>query len=90
MRTRSCWVLMGLISVAVASGSAQADISWSGAGWYVEATEMGFDAALVSGPYTDEGACNAARPADNDDESYYCQYEGTDPNSEQPPRDERH
>lgn len=85
MCTHSCLVFTGLVLAGVTAGPARADVSWSGPGWYVEATESGFDATLVSGPYADEDRCNAARPADTDDYSYYCDYEGTDPSVVNPP-----
>ena len=74
-----------LISVIVA-GSALADGSWAGPGWYVEETATGFDATLFSGPYTDEARCKAALPADTDDYSYDCIDEETDPTTDSPPQ----
>jgi hypothetical protein len=74
-------VLGGFLAAAPAS----ADVSWTGPGWYVEATATGFDSSLVSGPYDDQGACDAARPADTDDYSYDCGYEGSDPDAGGPP-----
>ena len=72
----------GLTFAAVlASSPVSADVAWTGPGWYVEATATGFDSSLVSGPYDDQGACEAARPADTDDYSYDCEYEGSDPDA---------
>jgi len=64
---------------AVASATAEAEVKWSGPGWYVEETSMGFDYALVAGPYSDEASCNASKPADNDDYGYICINEPSDP-----------
>ncbi|HEX2669062.1 MAG TPA: hypothetical protein VHP13_11875 [Gammaproteobacteria bacterium] len=86
MRTSGWWVFAGLVLLGFVSGPAQADVSWTGPGWYVESTETGFDSSLVSGPYADKGQCESARPADTDDYSYDCEYESTDPDAATPPR----
>lgn len=85
MRTHSCLIFTGLALAGISSGPAQADVSWTGAGWYVEATATGFDSSLVSGPYADQDQCKAAQPADTDDYSYTCEYEGSDPDAASPP-----
>ena len=87
MRIHLWSILAGLALAGVTSSTAQADVSWSGAGWYVEATATGFDSSLVSGPYASEEACKDALPADTDDYSYICEDEETDPDAGSPPAD---
>lgn len=84
MRTRSWWALVMLATAGALSCPAQADISWSGAGWYVEALSGFFDFELISGPYASEEACKTALPADTEDTSYMCSDEEQDP-SQTPP-----
>jgi hypothetical protein len=86
MHVRGRWLIAGLALLGVVSGPAQADVPWTGPGWYVESTETGFDLFLVSGPYADKDQCESARPADTDDYSYDCEYESTDPDAAIPPR----
>lgn len=89
MRARPWLITAGLFSAtALLPVTAAADGSWTGPGWYVEMTESGFDATLVSGPYGDEAGCKAALPEDTADYSYYCEDEETDPTVEHPPRTE--
>lgn len=79
MNTRLCISVAGLILAGVfVSAVVEADVAWTGPGWYVEATSMGFDYTLYSGPYADEATCNANKPADNNDYGYVCLYEQTD------------
>lgn len=86
MRIRPWGSLTGIVLLGTVAGIAHADASWTGPGWYVEETESGFDATLISGPYSDEDRCKASLPADTDDYSYYCENEETDPTAAQPPR----
>lgn len=86
MRKRWWWVSAGLVLAGITPDLAQADGTWTGAGWYLEESATGFDETLVSGPYADEAACNAIRPADSSDYSYFCEYEGTDPTVPKPPQ----
>ncbi|MGH9550867.1 MAG: hypothetical protein ACRD3W_15915, partial [Terriglobales bacterium] len=62
------FVLAGIVIVSV---PARADISWSGAGWYVEETASDFDFVLISGPYSNKTDCEADKPKDYEDYSYY-------------------
>lgn len=83
------WIACCLLAMAVELQPAYADVSWSGAGYYL--TELygdpleapGFDVALVSGPYSNEGDCKSALGAlsqdDQDDAS--CDYYATDPHA---------
>lgn len=88
MRIRGWWLFAGLALAGATSSPAEADGSWTGPGWYIEESETGFfDETLVSGPYGDEDACNAVKPADDRDYSYFCVYEGTDPTVPEPPRE---
>lgn len=81
MDTRLGRLAAGVILAGVfASVPAEADVAWTVPGWYLEASETGLDITLLSGPYTDEAACNAVKPADDKDYFYLCDYEASDPN----------
>ena len=86
MYARSSLIFACLVLAGAAFSPAQADISWSGPGWYVEATATGFDSSLVSGPYAEHDECEAAQPENTDDYSYDCEYEGSDPDANAPPK----
>lgn len=82
MRTRSWPLAAGfLLAGFIASAPVAADVSWSGTGWYVEESAIGYDVELISGPYSSEADCNAAKPPDDDTtgDSYSCDYESSDP-----------
>ena len=81
MNTRLGALFAGFILAGVlVSTPAQAEVAWTGPGWYVESSETGLDTELVSGPYADEATCDANKPADTDQDVYGCFYEesGTD------------
>ncbi len=86
MRARHWSVMVALVLTGVlAAGSARAEVSWGGPGWYVEGTQIGLDTTLISGPYSSEQECKAAQPADDNDYAYGCFYETSDPSDDAPP-----
>ena len=87
MRAHLLPLVSGLVLAgAVASAPARAEGSWTGPGWYVEGSQLGFDSTLISGPYSTEAECKAAQPADDNDYAYDCEYEQTDPTVSPPPK----
>ncbi len=82
MKKHLLWSLAAgfVLAAALASVPAEADVAWTGPGWYVEASATGLDTELVSGPYADEATCKANQPADDDNYMYDCEYETSDPN----------
>lgn len=75
MSIRIAFAAVALVAFAAA---AHAVPKWNGAGWYVIGEDMGGD-WVETGPYASKESCDSARPADNDDEMYYCEYHATRP-----------
>lgn len=67
--------LMGMVA------SASADVNWSGAGYYLGESAMGFDLELISGPYSNEADCKAALSSvpQNEQQDAFCDYFASDP-----------
>lgn len=89
MRMRSLYsIACGLLTMTAASLPANADVKWSGPGYYLteedSAAGLG-DAFLVSGPYASQADCTSALnalPQKDQDNTYLdpgCDYEATDP-----------
>ena len=68
----AAFTVMALATAAIAAPK------WNGAGWYVVGEDMG-GGWVETGPYASKEACDSARPADNEDEMYYCEYHATRP-----------
>ena len=75
-------LILALILAASAglafSGAAEAAQKWTQTGYYlVMDTEVG--PFVVEGPFADEAACMAVKPADEEDIEYFCDYLATRP-----------
>ena len=78
--------LIATIGVALAA-RAQAEVAWSGPGWYVEAPSPPFSLVLGAGPYGDQQTCESEKAklaySVNDrnlTDVMFCGYLDSDPN----------
>lgn len=61
-----------LLSTALAGGAA-AEPYWKGPAWYVVADTI-VGPFVWQGPYDSKEACEASKPANEDDADYVCEY----------------
>lgn len=74
--TMKLWVLAFAFLVLAGPGSVYAEDAyehWVGPGWY-GTCDWGLDEDIAAGPFADEAACNADKPADDENCYYYCVY----------------
>ena len=65
-------ILAAATALAFAA-AAKAEPMWKGAAWYVVADTI-VGAFVWQGPYASKEACDAAKPANEEDADYVCEY----------------
>ncbi len=65
-------ILAAATALAFAA-AAQAEPMWKGAAWYVVADTI-VGPFVWQGPYATKEACDAVRPANEEDADYVCEY----------------
>ena len=65
-------ILAAATALALAT-AAQAEPMWKGAAWYVVADTI-VGPFVWQGPYDSKEACDAAKPANEEDADYVCEY----------------
>jgi hypothetical protein len=66
-------VALGVALVCASAFAAQAEPMWKGPAWYVVADTI-VGAFVWQGPYASKEACDAARPANEEDADYVCEW----------------
>lgn len=65
--------LAAVVAAFALTGAALAAPYWKGAGWYVVADTI-VGPFVWQGPYSSKEDCDAARPANEEDADYVCEY----------------
>lgn len=90
MRTGQSFLIAGFVLAGIAATmTANADVPWAGAGWYVEGSASGMDITLIAGPYSNEADCKSHQPPNEATYFYACSYETSDPTDDGGARDSR-
>jgi hypothetical protein len=66
-------VLALAVAAAALSPGVSAEPYWKGPGWYVVADTI-VGPFVWQGPYDSQDKCEAAKPADEEDADYACEY----------------
>ena len=76
MRARLALAAMTAAVMTLIPTTVSADVPWTGPGWYVTYTEMGFDTEVAAGPFSTQGDCQAtlSNYPNTKDADYSCEY----------------